>query len=81
MELDPKGLATRRAVLGDAYVDTALSKVTPFTEPLKRAGLTVFHVVPTLKAALKAAVAGVDGHVHARVLVVATLLRQQEAGT
>jgi len=34
MDLDPQGLATRRAVLGDAYVDAALAKVTPFTEPL-----------------------------------------------
>ena len=29
------GLATRRKVLGDAYVDAALTKVTPFTEPLQ----------------------------------------------
>jgi len=35
MDLDPKGLATRRAVLGDAYVDAALAKVAPFTEPLQ----------------------------------------------
>lgn len=35
MDLDPNGLATRRAVLGDAYVDAALAKVTPFTEPLQ----------------------------------------------
>lgn len=35
MDLDAKGLATRRAVLGDAYVDTALAKATPFTEPLQ----------------------------------------------
>ena len=35
MDLDPQGLATRRAVLGDAYVDGALSKVTPFSEPLQ----------------------------------------------
>jgi len=35
MDLDSKGLATRRAVLGDAYVDSALAKVTPFTEPLQ----------------------------------------------
>jgi hypothetical protein len=26
MDLDSKGLATRRAVLGDAYVDAALGK-------------------------------------------------------
>ena len=35
MDLDPQGLATRRAVLGDAYVDAALAKVTPFPEPLQ----------------------------------------------
>ncbi|GAB4042904.1 MAG: 4-carboxymuconolactone decarboxylase [Rubrivivax sp.] len=35
MDLDPKGLATRRAVLGDAYVDQALAKATPFSEPLQ----------------------------------------------
>jgi 4-carboxymuconolactone decarboxylase len=35
MELDPKGLATRRAVLGDVYVDGALAKATPFTAPLQ----------------------------------------------
>jgi len=35
MDLDPKGLATRRAVLGDAYVDGALAKATPFTAPLQ----------------------------------------------
>ncbi len=35
MDLDPKGLATRRAVLGDAYVDGALAKTTPFTAPLQ----------------------------------------------
>ena len=35
MDLDPKGLATRRAVLGDAYVDQALARATPFTEPLQ----------------------------------------------
>jgi 4-carboxymuconolactone decarboxylase len=35
MDLDQKGLATRRAVLGDAYVDSALAKATPFTVPLQ----------------------------------------------
>jgi len=29
------GLATRRAVLGSEYVDAALGRVTPFTEPLQ----------------------------------------------
>jgi 4-carboxymuconolactone decarboxylase len=35
MDLDPLGLATRRAVLGDAYVDRALAQATPFSEPLQ----------------------------------------------
>lgn len=35
MDLDPKGLATRRAVLGDAYVDRALEQATPFSGPLQ----------------------------------------------
>jgi 4-carboxymuconolactone decarboxylase len=35
MDLDEKGLATRRAVLGDAYVDGALAKATPFSAPLQ----------------------------------------------
>jgi 4-carboxymuconolactone decarboxylase len=35
MDLDRQGLATRRAVLGDAYVDAALARVTPFTKPLQ----------------------------------------------
>ena len=29
------GLATRRKVLGDAYVDNALKRVTPFTDPMQ----------------------------------------------
>jgi len=35
MDLDKKGLATRRAVLGEGYVDGALAKATPFTAPLQ----------------------------------------------
>jgi 4-carboxymuconolactone decarboxylase len=35
MDLDPPGLATRRAVLGDTYVDQALAQATPFSEPLQ----------------------------------------------
>jgi 4-carboxymuconolactone decarboxylase len=31
------GLATRRAVLGDAYVQAALDRATPFTAPLQEA--------------------------------------------
>jgi 4-carboxymuconolactone decarboxylase len=29
------GLATRRQVLGDAYVDNALNRATPFTDPMQ----------------------------------------------
>jgi 4-carboxymuconolactone decarboxylase len=35
MDLDERGLATRRAVLGDDYVDSALAKVTAFSQPLQ----------------------------------------------
>jgi 4-carboxymuconolactone decarboxylase len=35
MDLDKNGLTTRRAVLGDAYVDAALAKATAFTQPLQ----------------------------------------------
>lgn len=35
MDLDPQGLSTRRAVLGDAYVDNALAKATEFSAPLQ----------------------------------------------
>ncbi|MDT4842598.1 4-carboxymuconolactone decarboxylase [compost metagenome] len=30
-----KGLATRRQVMGDAFVDRALASVTPFTQPIQ----------------------------------------------
>lgn len=33
--LDPKGLATRREVLGDAYVDAALSQADDFSWPMQ----------------------------------------------
>ncbi|MEC7368664.1 MAG: nitronate monooxygenase [Pseudomonadota bacterium] len=46
---------------GVRFVTTSAGSPTRYTEPLKAAGLTVFHVVPTLKAALKAIAAGVDG--------------------
>ena len=39
---------------GVKFVTTSAGSPTRYTEPLKKAGLTVFHVVPTLKAALKA---------------------------
>ncbi|MEM7018271.1 MAG: nitronate monooxygenase, partial [Pseudomonadota bacterium] len=46
---------------GVKFVTTSAGDPTRYTESLKEAGLTVFHVVPTLKAALKAVEAGVDG--------------------
>ena len=46
---------------GVRFVTTSAGSPTRYTEPLKAAGLTVFHVVPTLRAALKAVDAGVDG--------------------
>lgn len=46
---------------GVTFVTTSAGSPTRYTEPLKAAGLTVFHVVPTLRAALKAVEAGVDG--------------------
>lgn len=46
---------------GVKFVTTSAGSPTRYTEPLKSAGLTVFHVVPTLHAALKAVDAGVDG--------------------
>ena len=46
---------------GVRFVTTSAGSPTRYTEPLKAAGLTVFHVVPTLKAARKAVQAGVDG--------------------
>ncbi|HKK53354.1 MAG TPA: nitronate monooxygenase, partial [Myxococcota bacterium] len=46
---------------GIRFVTTSAGSPTRFTRPLKEAGLTVYHVVPTLRAALKAVDAGVDG--------------------
>lgn len=46
---------------GVTFVTTSAGSPMKYTEQLKSAGLTVFHVVPTLKAALKAVEAGVDG--------------------
>ena len=44
-----------------AFVTTSAGSPDKFTKVLKDAGLTVFHVVPSLKAAEKAVEAGVDG--------------------
>ncbi len=46
---------------GVKFVTTSAGSPTKYTAELKAAGLTVFHVVPSLKAALKAVEAGVDG--------------------
>src|SRR3989454_7528315 len=46
---------------GVKFVTTSAGDPTKYTRALKAAGLTVFHVVPTLRAAQKAVDAGVDG--------------------
>ncbi len=46
---------------GVKFVTTSAGSPTKYTGILKAAGLTVYHVVPTLAAALKAVDAGVDG--------------------
>jgi len=46
---------------GVTFVTTSAGDPTRCTQQLKDAGVTVFHVVPTLRAALKAVDAGVDG--------------------
>jgi len=46
---------------GVRFVTTSAGSPTQYTKSLKERGLTVYHVVPTLKAALKAVDAGVDG--------------------
>jgi enoyl-[acyl-carrier protein] reductase II len=57
---DP-GIAQFVVDQGVKFVTTSAGSPERYTRPLKDAGLTVFHVVPTLKAALKAVEAGVDG--------------------
>jgi len=46
---------------GVQFVSTSAGNPAAVVGPLKEAGLTVFHVVPSYKAALKAIKAGVDG--------------------
>ncbi len=46
---------------GVRFVSTSAGNPNKYTATLKSAGLTVFHVVPTLAGALKAVEAGVDG--------------------
>ena len=57
---DPK-IADFVVEQGVKFVTTSAGDPTKYTKQLKSAGLTVFHVVPTLTAALKAVDAGVDG--------------------
>ncbi len=46
---------------GVRFVTTSAGDPRKYTETLKAAGLTVFHVVPSLRAAVRAVEAGVDG--------------------
>jgi len=46
---------------GVKFVTTSAGSPTQYTRSLKEHGLTVYHVVPTLRAAQKAVDAGVDG--------------------
>ncbi|HKC52887.1 MAG TPA: nitronate monooxygenase [Myxococcota bacterium] len=46
---------------GVKFVTTSAGSPERYTSELKKGGLTVFHVVPSLKAALKAVACGVDG--------------------
>jgi len=46
---------------GVRFVTTSAGSPERFTDQLKSAGLTVFHVVPNLSSALKAVACGVDG--------------------
>lgn len=57
---DP-GIADFVVEQGVRFVTTSAGDPTVYTSRLKSAGLTVFHVVPTLTAARKAVDAGVDG--------------------
>jgi enoyl-[acyl-carrier protein] reductase II len=57
---DP-GIVDFVAEHGVTFVTTSAGDPTKFTSALKDAGITVFHVVPSLRGALKAVGAGVDG--------------------
>ncbi len=57
---DPK-IVEFVAEQGVKFVTTSAGDPTKYTRALKDAGLTVFHVVPSLRAAQKAVDAGVDG--------------------
>jgi enoyl-[acyl-carrier protein] reductase II len=57
---DP-GIVEFVADQGVRFVTTSAGDPTRYTAALHEAGITVFHVVPSLRAALKAVDAGVDG--------------------
>lgn len=57
---DP-GIVDFVASEGVRFVTTSAGSPTQYTKALKERGLKVYHVVPTLRAALKAVEAGVDG--------------------
>jgi enoyl-[acyl-carrier protein] reductase II len=57
---DP-GIVDFVAENGVTFVTTSAGDPTKYTKTLKDAGLTVFHVVPSLRGARKAVDAGVDG--------------------
>lgn len=58
---DPKAIIDFVIAQGVTFVTTSAGSPTRYTAQLKGAGLTVFHVVPTMWAASKAVEAGVDG--------------------
>jgi enoyl-[acyl-carrier protein] reductase II len=58
---DPTAIVAFVIAQGVRFVTTSAGSPTRYTAQLKDAGLTVFHVVPTLRAAEKAVAAGVDG--------------------
>ena len=58
---DPTVIVDFVIAQGVTFVTTSAGSPTRYTSQLKDGGLTVFHVVPTLRAAAKAVEAGVDG--------------------
>jgi enoyl-[acyl-carrier protein] reductase II len=58
---DPATIVEFVIAQGVRFVTTSAGSPTRYTRQLKDAGLTVFHVVPTVRAAAKAIDAGVDG--------------------
>lgn len=54
-------IVKRVADMGVRFVTTSAGNPAQYCEALKLAGMTVFHVVPSLKAALHAVNVGVDG--------------------